>query len=82
MSTRTEYHDDVVLFSNEDNIQENDQDEAFSESELDPESLQDWHSQDLLNMYMSLVEYCETSKNFMKNITFNMFCNFILQYYK
>lgn len=86
MTKRTEYGDDVVLYSNEEPIDLDEttiQDEYFSESELDVESWQDWYSQDLLNMYMSLVEYCETApKNFLENISFPTFCTFISSYSK
>lgn len=55
-----------------------DQDDDDSRTELDPESWQDWNSQHLLNMYMSLVEYCDTQGlQFMKTVTFNDFCHFI-----
>lgn len=83
MTKQSEFYEDVVLFSNEDpeDIEETTSQE--SEIELDPESWQDWHSQDLLNMYMSLVEYCETTEfNFMKNITYESFCTFISSYSK
>lgn len=46
--------------------------------ELDPETWQDYNSEHLLNMYMSLVDYCETQGlQFMKETSFNQFCNFI-----
>ena len=83
MSTITEFKEDVVLFSYDpldvDDHDENSQDEAFSVSELDPESWQDWHSEKLLNVYLSLIEYCEdvSAKNHMNGISFNTFCEFI-----
>lgn len=82
MSTRTEFKDDVVLFNKDplDIVEfENSQDEVFSVSELDPESWQDWHSEKLLNVYLSLIEYCEdvSMKNYMDGISFNTFCEFI-----
>lgn len=56
-----------------------DQDEDDNASvDLDPESWQDWNSEHLLNMYMSLVDYCDAQGlSYMKNVTFNNFCNFI-----
>ena len=46
--------------------------------ELDPESWHDWNSQHLLNMYMSMVEYCNSQGvQFMDGVTFNDFCHFI-----
>lgn len=83
MSTRTEFKDDVVLFSYDpldvDEHNENSQDDVFSVSELDPESWQDWHSEKLLNVYLSLIEYCEEVSliNYMNGISFNTFNEFI-----
>lgn len=66
-------YDDVVYTENEQD-QEDDNDPIV----LDPESWHDWNSEHLLNMYMSLVEYCETQGlTFMKNVPFNDFCHFI-----
>lgn len=83
MSTRTEFHDDVVLFAGDafdvDGADRHSQDEVFSVSELDPESWEDWHSEKLLNVYLSLIEYCEEVSvvNFMTGVSFNKFCDFI-----
>jgi hypothetical protein len=83
MSTRTEFKDDVVLFTRDpfdvDDTSGHSQDEVFSVSELDPESWEDWHSEKLLNVYLSLIEYCEdvSSVNFMTGISFNRFCEFV-----
>ena len=55
-----------------------DQDDDNESVDLDPESWQDWNSQHLLNMYMNLKEYCDTQGlQFMNNVSFNNFCNFI-----
>lgn len=65
-------HEDDALYTAED------QDDEDTGPDLDPESWQDWNSAHLLNMYMSLVEYCETQGlQFMKTVTFNDFCHFI-----
>lgn len=82
MSQRTEFKDDVILFAKDPLIIDDDthsQDEVFSVSELDPESWEDWHSEKLLNVYLSLIEFCEdtSSVNYMTGITFNQFCEFI-----
>jgi hypothetical protein len=62
-------HDDATQTS---------EDEDETMVDLDPESWQDLNSQHLLNMYMSLVEYCETQGlQFMTNVSFNDFCHFI-----
>jgi hypothetical protein len=55
-----------------------DQDVDDGPHELDPESWHDWNSEHLLNMYLSMVEYCQTQGlNFMQGVTFNDFCHFI-----
>jgi hypothetical protein len=83
MSTRTEFKDDVVLFTRDpfdvDDAGGHSQDEVFSVSELDPESWEDWHSEKLLNVYLSLIEFCEdvSNINFMNGISFNRFCEFV-----
>lgn len=52
--------------------------EDEEEIELDPETWQDWNSEHLLNMYMSLVEYCQTQGlHFMNNVSLNDFMHFI-----
>lgn len=42
-----------------------------------PEDLQDWHSEDLLDAWMSIVEYHE-DWYLPLNRTFNQFCHFVL----
>ena len=81
---RTEFIDDVILFSAEDNfpnevdLGDTDADTYFNPSTLDCEAWQDWYSQDLLNMYFSMVEYDETlGHNYTKHMTFNDFCTFM-----
>lgn len=52
--------------------------EDEEEVELDPETWQDYNSEHLLNMYMSLIEYCESQGlPFMRNLPFNDFIHFI-----
>ena len=65
---------DEVVFD-----QQQDQDDGDDGPiDLDPESWHDWNSEHLLNMYMSLVDYCETQGlTLMKNVAFNDFCHFI-----
>lgn len=43
-----------------------------------PEDVQDWFSEDLLNAWMSIVEYHE-NWYLPLNRTFNQFCEFVLQ---
>lgn len=80
---RTEFSDDVIMYSTEPIVEDDDTSQDEEEFELDPESWQDWHSEHLLNMYMSLISYCEdTGTKFMNGISFNTFCNFISGYSK
>lgn len=47
---------------------------------LDPEDWQDWHSQDLLNMWFSIRQYVETyglQNEFLQLASFNDFCSFV-----
>lgn len=80
MSTRTEFKDDVVLFVRDphdiDDLVDDSQDEVFDVKELDPESWQDWNSEQLLDVYMSLVELFEDGYT-NKTVPFNAFCEFI-----
>lgn len=78
---RTEFVDDVILYSKkEPTFQENDEeDEHFTEEDLSPEEWHDWNSEYLMDMYLGLVGYCEDNHfRFMNNITFHSFCEFIL----
>lgn len=66
---RTEYYDDVILFNSEPIetiIHDESVWEPFDPDTLDPESWQDWFSEDLLNMYFEV-----------SGCTFNEFCNFM-----
>jgi hypothetical protein len=56
--------------------------ESHEEDEflLDQESWQDWHSEHILNMWMSLRAYLEDnslSSTLMTNATFHKFCAFV-----
>lgn len=75
MGRNNDYADDV---NTEDLAPSEDQDDYVEEIDLDAESWQDWNSEHLLNMYMSLVDYANTQGlPFMRNITFHDFCHFI-----
>jgi hypothetical protein len=50
---------------------------------LCPEDWQDWHSQDLLNMWFSLQQYLETyglKNEFLQLASFNHFCEFVYDF--
>jgi hypothetical protein len=75
MGQFNDYADDI---NQEDVDPTEDQDVDDDPHELDPESWHDWNSEHLLNMYMSLVEYCNSQGlQFMMGVTFNDFCHFI-----
>lgn len=81
---RTEYSDEVILY-NEDpiDILTEEESQGTLVDELTEEDLMDWNSEYFLDMYMSLIQYCEDNHHpFMKNITFNSFCNFMLAHNK
>lgn len=81
---RTEYSDDVILYNEDpmDVLREED-DSGTLKDELDDEDLIDWNSEYFLDMYLSLVQYCEDNHHpFMNKITFNQFCNFMLAHNK
>lgn len=75
MGLNNDYADCVNTEDDIDLTEDQDDDDNI---DLDAEAWQDWHSEHLLNMYMSLVEYCNTQGlPFMRLVTFNDFCNFI-----
>ncbi len=76
MGQFNDYADDI----NQEDIDPTEDQDADDDGphELDPESWHDWNSEHLLNMYMSLVEYCDSQGvHFMRSVTFNDFCHFI-----
>lgn len=76
MGRNDEYVDE--LFPRDENSTHDQDQEDDGPADLDPESWHDWNSEHLLNMYMSLVDYCETQGlGFMRDISFNDFCHFI-----
>ena len=75
MGRNNDYADDI---NQEEALAAEDQDDDTNECDLDPEAWQDWNSEHLLNMYMSLVDYCDTQGlTYMKSVSFNDFCHFI-----
>jgi len=69
---RTEYVDDVILFTGEDieTTIHDESEESFDPDTLDCESWQDWYSDDLLNLFFELEEQGLVMK-------FNDLCNFM-----
>jgi len=66
-----EYAQDSIFYG-EDAIEDDTQDDGSMEP-LDPETWQDWHSEDLLNMWMSIRQYKE-ERYICDLATFNSFC--------
>jgi len=72
------FHNDYAGDVNQEDANIDTSDDEVEEP-LDPQAWQDWNSEHLLNMYMSLVDYCETQGlPFMCNVSFNQFNHFIL----
>lgn len=67
-----EYYSCEATYSEEEN--DGGSDEFVLEN---PEDLQDWHSEELLDVWMSIVEYHE-DWYLPLNRTFNQFCHFVL----
>lgn len=78
MSRRTEHEEDVII--NQDDAFLDDETEV-SDDDYFVEDIQGWdywHQDHLLNMYMSLREYCEDNGlHFTDTISFHMFCEFL-----
>jgi hypothetical protein len=74
-----EYAADSLLYG-EDALGDDDHtlDDGLMEP-LDPESWQDWHSEDLLNMWMSIRQYKE-ERYICDRATFNSFCEWAYKY--
>ena len=51
-------------------------DEEFTQEQLSPEDWQDWNSEELLNLWMSIVQYHEEWYLPLRR-TFNEFCDFV-----
>jgi len=72
-----EYARDSVMYGDDVDLDaEYDYDEP---DPLSPEDWQDWHSQHLLNMWMSLEEYRQDryiKARMMQHATFNSFCEY------
>lgn len=81
MSRRTEHFQDVIINQEDATIIQDEDEERFDESELDPESWQDWHSQSLLNAYYDLEHSCIRS-GLKFSATYSQFCNFMYAYNK
>jgi hypothetical protein len=81
MGINNEYRDDAVFVGEE-------VEEAYDEQEdrelvLDPSDWHDWHSEDVLNMWMSLRQYLEDNhltSTLMNNASFHDFAEFVRQF--
>jgi hypothetical protein len=75
---RSEHYEDIIL-NQEDATTQDEDDELFDENDLDREAWEDWHSQEMLNVYFELNEICErigmpTYK------TYNDFCSLMFDF--
>jgi hypothetical protein len=81
MGINNEYRDDALFGGN-------DMDEAYDEQEdrelvLGPQDWHDWHSEDVLNMWMSLRQYLEENhlnSTLMNKASFHNFAEFVRQF--
>jgi len=81
MGVNNEYSDNALF--NGDDV-----DEAYDEQEdheimLSPTDWHDWHSEDVLNMWMSLRQYLEDNhlnSTLMKDASFHDFAEFVRQF--
>ena len=81
MGINNEYRDDALFGGN-------DMDETYDEQEdrelvLGPQDWHDWHSEDVLNMWMSLRQYIEDNNlnsTLMNNASFHNFAEFVRQF--
>lgn len=82
MGLNNEYRDDAPMMYQDDDPTLDDPSPGDDDDELilDPESWHDWHSEDLLNMWMGLRAYLEDrymDKTLMPRATFHDFCEFV-----
>jgi hypothetical protein len=76
MGINNEYGYDA--FQNEDALDDDQQDD--DELILDPQAWHDWHSEHMLNMWMSLRQYLQDnhmSSTLMNHATFHSFCEYV-----
>ena len=81
MGINNEYRDDALFGGN-------DMDETYDEQEdrdlvLGPQDWHDWHSEDVLNMWMSLRQYLEDNNlnsTLMNKASFHNFAEFVRQF--
>ncbi|NBX49100.1 hypothetical protein EBT25_03990 [bacterium] len=78
MGINNEYRDDALVFENDPDYEEDCP--ADNELILSPEDWHDWHSEHVLNMWMSLRQYLEDNhmnNTLMNKATFHNFAEFV-----
>lgn len=78
MGINNEYRDDALVFENDPDYEE----DCLEDNELilSPEDWHDWHSEHVLNMWMSLRQYLEDNhmnNTLMNKATFHNFAEFV-----
>lgn len=76
MGINNEYGEDAFFESTHDDQDDQDDNEAI----LSPEDWHDWHSEDVLNMWMSLRQYLEDNhlkSTLLNNAEFHNFAEFV-----
>ena len=77
MGVNNEYGSDAFYFED---AREDEMLDEEDELVLDPESWHDWYSEDLLNMWFSLRQYCEDNymaHRLLNKATFHSFCEYV-----
>jgi hypothetical protein len=81
MGINNEYRDDALI--NGDDVNETYDEYEDHELLLNPTDWHDWHSEDVLNMWMSLHQYLEDNhlnSTLMNNASFHDFAEFVRQF--
>ena len=81
MGINNEYRDDALI--NGDDIDETYDEQEDHELILRPTDWHDWHSEDVLNMWMSLRQYLEDNhlnSTLMNRASFHNFAEFVRQF--
>ena len=74
----SEYREEATA-ADDDYVSGQESDSGENNEPLHPEDWQDWNSQHLLNMWMSIREYRETC-GLLQLASFNDFCNFAYEF--
>ena len=83
MGINNEYHDDSVFSNDPDAFDETYDEQDDRELVLTPSDWHDWHSEDVLNMWMSLKQYLEDThmnNSLLNKASFHDFAEFVREF--